>query len=42
MYLCGVVVLLLACLVCAEQHRYFIDHEPCYLPEMDKDVEELV
>lgn len=26
----------------ARQHRYFMDHEPCYIPDLDKEVPELV
>ena len=42
MYTAGALVLLLAVVVSARQHRYFHDKEPCYRPEFDQDVPELV
>eukprot|EP00111_Clytia_hemisphaerica_P024179 TCONS_00071254-protein len=38
----GALVLLLVAVANARQHRYFHEREPCYRPEFDQDVPELV
>ena len=42
MHLVGCLLLALVGLATAKQHRYFMDHEPCYIPAIDKDFSEHV
>lgn len=42
MHLVGCLFFGIVALASAKQHRYFMDHEPCYIPAMDKNYPEHV